>query len=167
MPSMFSRTQAVIRGVWVLENILGMHPPAPPKNVPALTPDTRGTTTPREQLKAHTSDANCAGCHAHIDPVGLVLENFDPVGRWRTAWPGVDGKIDASGTLPDGTKINNVLEFKSWVLDNIDLFSTCVAEKLMIYATGRVPNYAEKRRLKPSWRQTAKTETAFGTWSWH
>ena len=141
-------TQAVIRGVWVLENLLGMHPPAPPEDVPALTPDTRGTTTPRELLEAHTSDANCAGCHSHIDPVGLVLENFDPVGRWRTSWPGVEGKIDASGTLPDGTEIKDVSEFKSWLLTNIDLFSACVAEKLMIYATGRVPNYAEKREIE-------------------
>lgn len=140
-------TQPVIRGVWVLENILGMAPPEPPKNVPALTPDTRGTTTPREQLAAHTSDAACASCHQRIDPVGLVLENFDPVGRWRSEWPKTDTKIDASGVLPDGTEIKDVLEFKAWLVDNIDLFSESVAEKLMIYATGRVPNHPEKREI--------------------
>ncbi len=141
-------TQPVIRGVWVLENILGMTPPAPPKDVPALTPDTRGTTTPRELLTAHTSDAACAACHQRIDPIGFVLENYDPVGRWRTEWPGAGAKIDPSGVLPDGTEINNAIEFKSWLVENIDLFSECVAEQLMTYATGRVLNYAEKREVE-------------------
>ena len=141
-------TQPVLRGVWVLENLLGMPPPPPPKNVPALTPDTRGTTTPREMLAAHTKDSACAACHQRIDPVGFVLENFDPVGRWRTEWPGSNTKIDASGTLPDGTEISNAIDFKAWLVDNVDLFSECLAEKLMVYATGRVPNYAEKREIE-------------------
>lgn len=141
-------TQPVIRGVWVLENILGTPPPPPPKNVPALTPDTQGATTPRELLTAHTKDAACAGCHQRIDPVGYVLENYDPVGRWRTEWPDSKAKIDPSGVLPDGTEIKNAIEFKSWLVENIDLFSQCLAEKLMIYATGRVPNYAESREIE-------------------
>ena len=77
-----------------------------------------------------------------------MLENYDPVGRWRTEWPGINAKIDPSGTLPDGTEIKNAIEFKAWLVDNIDLFSECVAEKLMIYATGRVPNYAEKHEIE-------------------
>jgi len=141
-------TQPVIRGVWVLENILGTPPPPPPKNIPALTPDTQGATTPREVLSAHTKDAACAGCHQRIDPVGYVLENYDPVGRWRTEWPVSNVKIDPSGVLPDKTKIKDAIEFKAWLVENIDLFSECVAEKLMIYATGRVPNYAEKREIE-------------------
>jgi hypothetical protein len=141
-------TQPVIRGVWVLENILGTPPPPPPKNVPALTPDTQGATTPRELLTAHTKDAACAGCHQRIDPVGYVLENYDPVGRWRTKWPISNVKIDPSGVLPDKTKIKDAVEFKSWLVENIDLFSECVAEKLIIYATGRVQNYAEKREIE-------------------
>ncbi|MDA7921949.1 DUF1588 domain-containing protein [Verrucomicrobiales bacterium] len=141
-------TQPVIRGVWVLENILGMAPPPPPKDVPALTPDTQGTTNPREMLTAHTKDAACSACHQSIDPVGFVLENYDPVGRWRTEWPGTNAGIDPSGVLPDGTKIRNAIEFKAWLVENIDLFSECLAEQLMTYATGRVPNYAEKREIE-------------------
>lgn len=140
-------TQPVIRGVWVLENILGMPPPPPPKNVPALTPDTRGSTTPRELLAAHTKASACAGCHQHIDPVGFLLENYDPVGRWRTEWPGTGREIDSTAVLHDGTEIRNAVEFKAWLVENIDLFSQCLAEKLMIYATGRVPNFSEKAEI--------------------
>ena len=140
-------TQPVIRGVWVLENLLGMPPPPPPKNVPALTPDTQGATTPRDLLAAHTQAASCSVCHSHIDPVGFVLENYDPVGRWRTTWPGSEAVIDPSGTLPDGTAVTSPEEFKAWLVANIDLFSSCLAEKLLTYATGRVPSYAERREI--------------------
>ena len=141
-------TQPVLRGTWVLENILGMPSPPPPKNVPALTPDTRAAKTPREQLAAHTREASCATCHARIDPVGFLLENYDPVGRWREKWPRCDVPIDAAGTLPDGTVVTGPAEFKAWLVANIDLFSTCLAEKLLTYATGRVPNYAERREIE-------------------
>jgi hypothetical protein len=141
-------TQPVIRGAWVLDNILGMPSPPPPKNVPAITPDTRGATTPRELLAAHTRESSCAICHAHIDPIGFALEHYDPVGRWRTTWPDGDASIDASGRLPDGTVVKNPIEFKAWLVANIDLFSTCLAEKLLTYATGRVPNYAERREIE-------------------
>lgn len=155
-------TQPVVRGVWVLENIIGMPPPPPPKNVPALTPDTQGTTTPREMLAAHTKDAACAICHQSIDPVGFVLENYDPVGRWRTEWPGkTAAPIDASVTLPDGTEVQNAIEFKAWLVDNIDLFSECLAEKLMIYATGRVPNYAEKREIEKIVKENRENGNGF------
>jgi hypothetical protein len=141
-------TQPVIRGAWVLENILGMPSPPPPKNVPALTPDTRGAKTPRELLAAHTAESSCALCHARIDPVGFVLENYDPVGRWREKWPDTKAAIDPSGTLPDGTAVKDPAEFKAWLVANIDLFSTCLAEKLLTYATGRVPTYAEQREIE-------------------
>ncbi|MFM8497694.1 MAG: DUF1585 domain-containing protein, partial [Planctomycetia bacterium] len=91
---------------------------------------------------------SCALCHARIDPVGFVLENYDPVGRWRTEWPGTKAAIDPSGTLPDGTAVKDPAEFKAWLVANIDIFSTCLAEKLMTYATGRVPNYAEQREIE-------------------
>ena len=141
-------TQPVLRGVWVLENILGMPPPEPPKNVPALTPDTRGTTTPRELLTAHTSEESCASCHKLIDPIGFVLENFDPVGNWRENWPKGDIPIDSSGVLPDGTEIADITELKSWIVAHIDLFSECISEKLLTYATGRVPNYSERKEIE-------------------
>jgi hypothetical protein len=141
-------TQPVIRGVWVLENLLGMPSPPPPKNVPALTPDTRGAATPRDLLAAHTRESSCAVCHSRIDPVGFVLENYDPVGRWRTTWPGTEAAIDPSGTLPDGTAVKSPVEFKAWLVANIDLFSECLAEKILTYATGRVPGYAERREIE-------------------
>ena len=141
-------TQPVLRGVWVLENIIGMPPPEAPEDVPALTPDVRGATTPRELLSAHTKEAACAGCHKRIDPVGFVLENYDPVGRWREVWPKSKKKIDPTGVLPDGTKIKDVTELKKWLVENIDSFGLCLSEKLMTYATGRIPNYAEKKELE-------------------
>jgi hypothetical protein len=140
-------TQPVLRGVWVLKNILGTPPPEPPKDIPALTPDTRGTTTPREMLSAHTKEATCAVCHRRIDPLGFALENFDPVGRWRTKWPKANKAIDSSVVLADGTKIRDVVDLKRWLVADIDQFSRCIAEKLMTYATGRAPNYAERKEL--------------------
>jgi hypothetical protein len=140
-------TQPVLRGVWILKNILGLPPLEPPKNVPALTPDISGATTPREHLAKHTSDQACYSCHRRIDPVGFVFENYDPVGNWREQWPKIDRPIDPSGTLPDGTHIKDITEFKVWLVENIDQFSQCLAEKLMTYATGRVPNYAERAEI--------------------
>lgn len=141
-------TQPVLRGVWVLENILGMPPPPVPNDVPALTPDTQGSTTPRELLSAHTKAADCAGCHRHIDPIGFALENFDPVGRWRELWPEIDVPIDAAGQLSDGTEIGGYLDLKQWLVENVDQFSQCLAEKLMIFATGRIPSYAEQVEIE-------------------
>jgi hypothetical protein len=154
-------TQPVLRGVWVLENILGATPPEPPKNVPALTPDTRGTTTPRDLLAAHTKEAACAVCHKRIDPLGLALENFDPVGRWRSKWPKGNKEIDASVVLGDGTKIQDVVDLKRWLVANIDQFSQCVAEKLMTYATGRAPNHAERNELADIVRANRESGNGF------
>ncbi|MEM6279837.1 MAG: DUF1588 domain-containing protein, partial [Verrucomicrobiota bacterium] len=136
-------TQPVLRGAWVLENILGTPPPPVPDDVPALTPDVQGSTTPRELLEAHTKASDCRGCHRHIDPIGFALENFDPVGRWRETWPEIDVPVDPAGVLPDGTRIEGYLDFKKWLVENVDLVSQSLAEKLMIYATGRIPSYAE------------------------
>lgn len=140
-------TQPVMRGVWVLENILGTPPPPPPKAVPALTPDTQGATNPRDLLSAHTAEESCAGCHKRIDPVGFVLENFDPVGQWRENWPGAGQPIDPSSTLLDGTQIDDFLDFKEWLVTNVDQFSECLAGHLMTYATGRVPSFAERKEI--------------------
>ena len=140
-------TQPVIRGVWVLENILGNPPPPPPNAVPPITPDTNGAKTPRELLVRHTRQKECAGCHRKIDPVGLVFENFDAVGKWRTRWPGIDQPVDSRTTLPDGTVIRDITDFRKWLTENIDLFSVCVAEKLMTYGTGRLPGYSERKEI--------------------
>ena len=140
-------TQPVLRGVWVLENIIGTPTPEAPDDVPALTPDVRGATTPRELLAAHTKEQSCLSCHQRIDPIGFVLENFDPIGRWREDWP-KGGKIDSTGVLPDGTKVKDVVDLKLWLADNIELFGQCLSEKLLTYATGRLPNHRERKEIE-------------------
>jgi hypothetical protein len=141
-------TQPVLRGVLVLDRILGMPTPPPPNDVPALTPDTVGATTPRELLGAHTREPRCASCHTKIDPFGLVLENYDPVGRWRETWPKSKKRVEAAVVLPDGTRVQDAVELKRWLVANIDVFSANFGEKLLTYATGRVPNFAEKREIR-------------------
>ena len=152
-------TQPVLRGVWVLENILGNPPPDPPNAVPALTPDTRGTNSPKERLAAHMATESCAACHKSIDPLGFVLENFDPVGRWRDHYPKfvekngkskrVDGpKIDTSGKLPDGEGLDDIQDLKRWLRNNPEPFARCISEKLLTYATGRPMNYRERKIIK-------------------
>ena len=151
-------TQAVLRGVWVLENILGDPPPPPPGAVPALTPDTSKAVTPREMLAAHTTEVSCAGCHKKIDPVGFVLESFDPVGRWRTQYPAPrssnkkDKKmglpVETDGKLTDGTVLNDVTDLKAYLRKDISPFSECISEKLLTYATGREMSYSEHKLIR-------------------
>lgn len=154
-------TQPVLRGVWVLDNILGIPLPPVPNNVPALTPDTQGAKTPRDLLAAHTKSASCRACHQQIDPIGFVLENFDPVGGWRELWPDINIKIDPSGVLPDGTPIRDYTDLKRWIVEHIDVFGQCLSEKLMIYATGRIPSYAEKQELKQIVAKVEQTQGGF------
>lgn len=165
-------TQPVLRGVWMLENILGTPPPEPPDSVPALTPDTSAATTVKERLAAHMSDSNCATCHREIDPVGFVLENFDPVGRWRSHYPiyktsgrgkkqkvtTEDGqRVDSTGILPDGTKLKDVTDLKAWLVNHPDQFARCLSEKLMTYATGRELSYRERTLIHDVVRSQRKT----------
>ncbi|QDT62604.1 hypothetical protein SV7mr_51540 [Stieleria bergensis] len=149
-------TQPVLRGVWLLENILGSPPPEPPKAVPALTPDTAGATSPKARLAAHMAEPSCAACHREIDPLGFVLENFDPIGRWRETYPVYteqDGKskradglpIDATGTLPSGEDLRDVTDLKKYLVAKPTRFAGCLSEKLMTYATGRSLNYRERQ----------------------
>lgn len=152
-------TQPVVRGKWVLENILGDPTPPPPPSVPAITPDTRGAKTIRDLMAAHTTEETCAGCHRKLDPLGFVLENYDAIGKWRDTYPvhvtDSSGKltskpgppVDAAAIMPDGTPLANVTDLKRYVRDHIDMFAGCVAEKIFIYGSGRVPNYAERKEL--------------------
>jgi len=128
-------TSPVVRGVWLLENLLGTPPPAPPPDVEPLDPDIRGTTTIRERLEKHRSNPACYDCHRRIDPMGWALENFDPVGQWRNSY----GKsaIDPSGELPNGEKYRNIEDFKRLLLERRDVFATGLTRKLLEYSTGR------------------------------
>ena len=129
-------TSPVVRGVWLLENILGTPPSPPPPDVEPLDPDIRGATTIREQLKKHASVASCYDCHRSIDPLGFALENFDPVGRWRESY-GKQGKIDASGELPNGKRFRDVSELKKILLEQKHQFAAALTGKLLAYALGR------------------------------
>lgn len=161
-------THPVLRGVWVLDNVFGMPAPEPPGNVPAIAPDTSGATSMRDQLAAHRADASCARCHNRIDPLGMLLENFDPVGRWREHYPvytkppdGTEAlteeyystvgkgsvlgpRIDAVATLEDGTHLKSAIDLKRYVLDHIDMFSKCLTGKLLVYATGRSLGFRDR-----------------------
>ena len=166
-------TLPVTRGIWVLENILGDAPPEPPDDVPAITPDTANAKTIREVLAAHRADSACASCHRSIDPIGFVLENFDPVGRYRSHYSILtqdkEGKpvveegqlIDPIGTYKDGTRFTNIHDLKRYVLSNIDMFSLCLARKLTEYGTGRQPTYAEIAELNLLVEENRKAGNGF------
>ncbi|MDF2374971.1 MAG: DUF1592 domain-containing protein [Verrucomicrobiales bacterium] len=145
-------TSPVVRGVYVMETILGTPPPPPPDVVPALEPDTRGTTTIREQLAKHRELATCADCHQKIDPPGFALETFDPVGRWRTTYPPVNkkvpaAKIDPSGQLYDGSQFQNVADLKEILLTRKDQFTRNLTEKLLSYGAGRRIELLDRPRV--------------------
>ncbi len=131
-----TRTSPVIRGKWILENLLGSPPPPPPDEVPSLADNTVASHLPvRERLSAHRADAACASCHNLIDPIGFALENFDAVGRWRDFEAGV--AVDASGGLPDGSQFDGVEGLERGLLKRPKIFVGTLVEKLLIYALGR------------------------------
>ncbi len=132
--SMPTRTSPVIRGKWVLEQILGTPPPPPPANVPPLE-ETKvdKNASLRLRLEQHRANPDCAVCHAKIDPVGFALENFDAIGAWRTQ-EGAN-PVDASGTLPNGTKVNGVADLRKYVKS--EKFARNFVQKIMTYALGR------------------------------
>ena len=133
------RTSPVLRGKWLLENILGTPPPPPPPDVPALEENDEAGAAPRsvrDRLEQHRANPVCASCHRIMDPLGFALENFDGVGRWRDV--GEDGTpIDASGTLTDGTPVDGPGTLRQALRGRGENFMTTVAEKLLTYATGR------------------------------
>jgi mono/diheme cytochrome c family protein len=148
------RTSPVVRGKWVLENLLGAPVPPMANNVPPLNEDpNRGgkILTMRERMEEHRKNPVCAACHKIMEPIGLSMENFDAVGAWRTRDGGTLGTpIDASGELLDGTKVDGVVTLRQALLRQPDLFVGTVAEKLMIYALGRglsAPDMPELRKI--------------------
>jgi hypothetical protein len=131
-----NRTSPVIRGNWILTNMVGTPPPPPLPNVPALKDNTvSGTLSVRERLAEHRADPTCAICHNLMDPIGFSLENFDAVGRWRNL---EEGKlVDASGGLPDGSKFTGIAGLEDALLERPDIFVGTLAEKLLTFALGR------------------------------
>ncbi len=132
-----TRTSPVLRGKWLLENLLGAPPPPPPANVPPLE-ESRSTTkvlSMRERMEAHRQNPACAVCHRIMDPAGLSMENFDAIGRWRDGESGAT--IDVSGSLPGGEEFNGVAGLRSALLERPEVFVRTMTEKLLIYALGR------------------------------
>lgn len=133
-----TRTSPVIRGAWILENILGAPPPAPPPGVETNI-DGDGTqvitASVRQRLDAHRNNPSCSACHSVIDPVGFALENFDAIGAWRER--DGDALVDARGTLADGTQVSGPEDLTAALLSRSRMFATTVTEKLMVYALGR------------------------------
>jgi hypothetical protein len=133
-----NRTSPVLRGKWLLENILGTPPPAPPPDVPALKD--KGANgerrSVRERLEAHRRNPACSSCHAQMDPLGFALEHFDAIGKWRTIDEGRTA-VDASGSLPGGTAFEGLAGLRSLLLIRREQFVGTVSERLLSYALGR------------------------------
>lgn len=168
-------TSPVVRGVWTMEKILGSPPPPPPKSIPAIEPDIRGATTVRELLAKHTEVKSCAACHAHFDPVGFALENFDIMGAWRDDYRGMEKgekvtgidraghpytyyisqPVDPSGELLDGSKFGNVRELKAILRNEPRLLARNLVHHLALYATGTPVRFADRPEVEAILDRTA------------
>jgi hypothetical protein len=162
-----ARTSPVARGKWYLQTFLGVSPPDPPPNVPAIkerAPDTTGNShvpTMRETMALHTTNPTCATCHKIFEPMGLALENFDAVGTWRT----MDGAaaIDPNGVMVDGTKLEGVQSLRGVLVSRSDQFARVVAEKMMIYALGRGVEYQDMPEVRSIVRDAAASKYKFSS----
>jgi mono/diheme cytochrome c family protein len=156
------RTSPVVRGKWILDNLQGMPPPSPPANVPPLS-DSAGTEpkSMRAQMAVHRANAVCASCHKLMDPIGLALENFDAIGRWRTK--DAAGPIDASGDLLDGTHVDGVVQLRQALLKRPDVFVGTLTEKLMTYALERGVEAPDMPTVRGIVRDTARQDYKFSS----
>jgi hypothetical protein len=157
-----TRTSPVIRGKWVLENLLNAPPPPPPPNVPALADGEVGTKVSlREQLEKHRANPVCASCHSKMDPLGFGLENYDAIGHWRTK----DGSfpIDSSGTLPTGKSFTTPAQMKQILRSNPAAFARCLSEKMLTYALGRGLERYDRPAVKQLVAQLTANDYRFDT----
>lgn len=158
--SFANRTSPVVRGKWVLEQILGMTVPVPPPNVPALKDNADGTKpkSVRERLEEHRTHEPCHSCHQIMDPIGLSMENFDAVGAWRTTDLG--NPIESASTLYDGTKLNGATSLRNALVSRSDAFVRNVTVKLLTYALGRGVDYYDMPVVRAIDREAAKNNTS-------
>jgi hypothetical protein len=159
-----TRTSPVVRGKWVLENLLSAPPPPPPPNVPALKTEGKEpgkVLSMREAMIAHRADPACAGCHARMDPIGFAMENFDAVGRWRDRDSG--NAIDASGVFPGNLKFEGVAGLKKALLAHPDQFVDTITRKLMMYAVGRNVQYFDEPAVREIVRDAAGSNYTFAS----
>lgn len=158
-----NRTSPVLRGKWILENLIGAPPPPPPANVPALKEigeEGVPPSTVRERLELHRQNPVCASCHAQMDPLGFALENYDAVGKWRTTGQG-EIPIDASGTMADGRTLAGPRGLAHLFLDQPDQFASTVVEKLLTYAVGRGVEYFDAPAIR-----TIVSDAAIDEYRW-
>jgi len=162
-----NRTSPVTRGAWILENLLGTPPPLPPPDVPAF-PETKtgqgineAPKTVRDRMVQHRTNPPCRSCHQIMDPIGLALENFDGVGRWRTSDAGL--AIDASGQLVDGTPVNGVESLRAALMQYPDAFAQTLTEKLLMYAVGRTAHHYDMPVVRAIARDAARDNHRFSS----
>ncbi len=161
------RTSPVVRGKWVLDQLLGAPPPPMPANVPPLDENAQQAgrvLTMRERMEVHRRNPVCANCHKIMDPIGLAMENFDAVGSWRNREGGTHGtEIDASGVLLDGTKVDGVVSLREALLRNPEIFVGTFVEKLMTYALGRGVAASDMPTVRQIVRDGARQNYRFAT----
>jgi Protein of unknown function (DUF1588)/Protein of unknown function (DUF1585) len=161
-------TSPVLRGVWVMDRLIGQPPPPPPPGVPAVEPDIRGAKTMRELIAQHTKAKSCAACHAKFDSVGLALENFDVMGAWRTRYRGLEtgeritgidqtghdfsytlaNAVDASGKLADGRGFQNIHGLKEILAANQRQLARNLLHQFTIYATGVPVRFGDRAEIE-------------------
>ena len=160
--SIATRTSPVMRGKWVLQNLLGAPPPDPPPGVEVnleADPKAAKPNTLRERLELHRTQQVCASCHKIMDPVGFSLENFDFIGKWRDTDSGIP--IDATGTLVDGTPVRGVADLRKALLNRSDAFVTATMERLMTYALGRPVEYSDMPAVRTIVRESGRNDYRF------
>jgi hypothetical protein len=155
------RTSPVVRGKWILENILGTPVPPPPPDVPPLKGNQEGQKprTMREQMAEHRANPVCASCHKTMDSIGFAMENFDAVGAWRTRDAGQP--IDATGVLADGTKVDGVVTLRNALVSRPELFAGTLTRKLLIYALGRGLDYRDMPTVRAILRDAGRDDYRF------
>jgi hypothetical protein len=154
------RTSPVLRGAWVLDKLLGTPPAPPPPNVEAFpeTPKGEKPRTVRARLEQHRAQPSCRQCHGVIDPLGLALENFDAIGRWRSMDPAAEAPIDVSTVLPNGVAIVGPVELREQLLSKPTMFAQALTEKLLMYAIGRELEYFDMPQVRAVVRNAAKDD---------
>ena len=161
-------TSPVLRGIWIMDRLIGQPPPPPPPGIPAVEPDIRGAQTIRELIARHTESKTCSGCHAKFDPVGLALENFDVLGAWRAHYRGLEkgrrvsgidraghdfsytiaSKVDASGRLVDGRQFDNIHDLKALLRGDSRQLARNLLHQFTVYATGTPVRFGDRDEIE-------------------
>ena len=164
LTSYANRTSPVLRGKWILENLLASPPPPPPPNVPALkeTTDDGQPRSMRDAMEQHRANPVCASCHQRMDPLGFALENFDAIGRWRTLSESRT-PIDATGQLPNGERFEGPAGLRAQVLASPDQFAATITDKLLMYALGRSVEASDAPTVRAIVRAAARDDYRFST----